>query len=95
MRTTKQTCWKCGHVGNVNVECTSWACAECGLIQRAIHVKTWDETVADTNRRLEVNMTTVVNGRVVTRWSDLWFEVGTLGKTTCNFGEAVAEVTRG
>ena len=40
-------------------------------------------------------MTTVVNGRVVTRWSDLWFEVGTLGKTTCNFGEAVAEVLRG
>ena len=48
--------------------------------------------MAETIRRLEKNMTTVVNGRVVTRWSELYFEVGTIGKTTCRFDEAVAAV---
>ena len=52
----------------------------------------WDNAVAETIRRLEKNMTTVVNGRVVTRWSELYFEVGTIGKTTCRFDEAVAAV---
>lgn len=35
MESTIQICIECGHVGNVQNDCSSWACADCGKIQTA------------------------------------------------------------
>jgi hypothetical protein len=37
MTATKQTCVECGHIANVQVDCSRWACIECQRIQLTVN----------------------------------------------------------
>ena len=39
MTTTIQTCVGCCHTANVKTDCASWACAQCGRIQRTARIQ--------------------------------------------------------